>query len=82
MAAESPGVRVPARLRRLTLSVTALLTVGGCAWAQPPPQLGKAGARATLDFRVGAMWPGQRAVFAPVTKDRDTGAKEEDNVEH
>ena len=43
----------------------ALLSTPLMAPAQAPPQAGKQAARATFDFRVGALWPGREAVFAP-----------------
>ena len=56
-----------------TIVLTSCLPVEGAA--QGPPRFDKQAARMTLDFRVGAMWPGREATFAATDTRFSFGAR-------
>lgn len=62
-------------MRKLIPTAILLSAMPALCWAQRGPEFDKESARATLDFRVGALWPGREAAYAEAKTRFDFGMR-------
>jgi len=62
-------------MRKLIPTAILLSAMPALCWAQRGPEFDKESARATLDFRVGALWPGRETAFAEAKTRFDFGMR-------
>ena len=62
-------------MRKLIPTAILLSAMPALCWAQRGPEFDKESARATLDFRVGALWPGRETPYAEAKTRFDFGMR-------